>query len=394
MDKKELEAKIAEVKAKLDADTEHNALVSELHSLEHEYGMIRAEELLPELVKKHINAFFIDLDGDSYTLEVFKSYDDRISPESIRNIVESDWPKSQYEDIINEMYDPDADDRIDGLVNAIRTDLDDMGIDYSGLDEHFIEDYIRNNLTLEYPDLTDQEVNVNIIMDTGDANYEYTVNSQYPGTAYNAVRPAQPGEEGYVPYDLDEILPPYAGIVWLAESQGHTREELHQALLNDNIIPEETRKQLCSLKEPTPKLTFLQSMYWEMANCPSSTPCVTFLVRMTLGNLIKLNQLINLQKKDGVKWDARKNPECGTLVLGKDTMTGLFDMISGGGSVLEVQLEKDVEIPIRFIRSATPDINDCCGIKWCVGDVYGLCGDAWHDTVKEIKEPVTAEENH
>ena len=76
MDKKELEAKIAEVKAKLDADTEHNALVAELHSLEHEYGMIRAEELLPELVKKHINAFFIDLDGDSYTLEVFKNYDD------------------------------------------------------------------------------------------------------------------------------------------------------------------------------------------------------------------------------------------------------------------------------------------------------------------------------
>ena len=123
-----------------------------------------------------------------------------------------------------------------------------------------------------------------------------------------------------------------------------------------------------------------------MANLPSHMATLTFLVRMTLRDLIELNRCIKLQDRNGHFYDATKNPYCGYIVLGKETMTGLFDPWAGGGSVLEIELEKDVRIPIRFIRSAMPDGCDDCG-RYGVGDVYGMCGSAWEDSLKEIHAP-------
>ena len=47
-------------------------------------------------------------------------------------------------------------------------------------------------------------------------------------------------------------------------------------------------------------------------------------------------------------------------------------------------VEKDVRLPIRYIRSALPD--GCDG--YSIDSVYGLCGSAWEsDAVKEIHVP-------
>lgn len=409
MDKLQMEARIKEIKAEMEADSRYQALRTELADLEREYGKIRAMELLPELIRKHASNCNVDVIEtlpkealcvsedekrieDKYRMEIYKGYDDEVPAQSVREIIEKEDPDSAYDNFIDEMYDPASDYYIDELVDAVMADLYELGIDCSGLDEHFVEDYFRGNLDLIYPDLRKQEVNVNIIIDSGDANYEFVLNSQYPGSAYNAFRPAQPGEEDYKPYNLDDVLSPEAGIVWLAETQGYNRQQLHEALLNDDIIPEDMRKKLASIKEPNPHMTFLQSMYWEMLNNPSASPAVTFLVKMTLGDLLKLNRLMKNSDRHFGLTAPNERPDCGTLVIGKETMTGLFDVINGGGSLLEIQLEKDVEIPINFIRGATPDINGCKGVPYCVGNVYGLCGDAWLDTVKEIKEPAKAEE--
>ena len=393
MDKLQLEARIKEIRAKLDADTERNALEKELRGLEDEYNTIRAHELIPGLLAEEAHNHCITVkENGQFEQEIYKSYGEELPMETIKAIVQSNDPEFTYKDAVEEMYFESGCYYVDDLVRAVGTDLEEQGVEFTDEIKEYTEDYLRDRLEITYPNFDDQEVNVNIIIDSGDANYDYTLNSQYPGSAYNAIRPVQPGEEGYKPYDLDDVLKPEAGIVWLAATQGYTRQQLHEALLNDDIIPEDARKKLASLREANPKLTFLQSMYWEMLNNTSSTPCVTFLVRMTVANLVKLTRLINLQDKDGVFYDATKRPDCGTLTIGKETETGLFDLISGGGSVFEVKLEKDVDIPIRFIRSATPDVNNCQGITWCVGDVYGMCGDVWRDTVKAIKEPEKAEE--
>ena len=70
-------------------------------------------------------------------------------------------------------------------------------------------------------------------------------------------------------------------------------------------------------------------------------------------------------------------------------MTGLFSPWNGAGSVLEVELEKDVRLPVKFIYSALPDGAS----RWkygSVADVYGMCGSAWRDTLKEINIPKKA----
>ena len=123
----------------------------------------------------------------------------------------------------------------------------------------------------------------------------------------------------------------------------------------------------------------------ELANLPSAMSTVTFLVDLTLEQLIGLNRLIRLQDRDGRNYDSRKNPYCGYVVIDKDTMTGLYDPWQGGGSVFEIQLEKDVRLPVKFIRSALPDGGD----GYSVEEVYGMCGSAWKQGgVKMIHAPV------
>ena len=113
---------------------------------------------------------------------------------------------------------------------------------------------------------------------------------------------------------------------------------------------------------------FLRSMRQEMANLPSHMACLTFLVRMTLGQAIDLN------------WDMTQNPS-GSIILDKETMCGLYDMWSGGGSVLEVELERDVKIPYSIIRSALPDGGDG---QYSVGETYGMAASAWQETFKQF----------
>ena len=131
---------------------------------------------------------------------------------------------------------------------------------------------------------------------------------------------------------------------------------------------------------------FLQSMRQELANLPSHMSTLTFLVKMTLRDLIALNRLIHMQDRNGHFYDATKNPYCGYIVLDKTTTTGLYDPWSGGGSVLEIELEKDVCIPARFIRSALPD--GCIKHEYSVSSVYGLCESEWRETVKRIHTPI------
>ena len=97
-----------------------------------------------------------------------------------------------------------------------------------------------------------------------------------------------------------------------------------------------------------------------------------------------LDELIATKERDGHFYDARKSPDCGMIIISKRAETGLYDPWNGGGSLLEIQLEKDVELPIKFIRSALPDGAD----GYSISSAYGLCGSAWrNDMVKGISAP-------
>ena len=338
---------------------------------------------LAEAVRKeleNLRYLFNEEDEHQFYMEAHASYDDSLDYSTIARIVESEDPETEFYTVLDEAWTYAVEDEYDYVVKEIESRMEKDGFDTDAMDDE-IREQVREQLTINapYSHYLKQMVRVNVIMDTGDGNYDYTLNAQYPGTAYNAVRPPQEGEEGYEPYDRENFISDKASIAWLASTQGYSRTQLHEALMNDDLLTAEKRR--------GGKLTFLESMRQEMENCGTSMPCVCFLVKMTLEDLLRLNALIRLQDRNGVFYDATKKPDCGTFRIGKDTATGLFDGWDGGGSLFEIDLEKDIDIPIRFIRSATPDVNNCQGIRWSVGDVYGMCESQWKDTAGKITDP-------
>lgn len=62
---------------------------------------------------------------------------------------------------------------------------------------------------------------------------------------------------------------------------------------------------------------------------------------------------------------------------------GLFDCWNGGGSIIGIEPEKDIEIHFRCIHRAEIDTGKSlygCSIR----DVYGFMGAAWKEGMKKI----------
>lgn len=297
----------------------------------------------------------------TFECEIYADYRDEMDEKTAAEICSSSDPWLSLWEKMNEWYfEAECQYRSD-LRKEVREELESDDGPYpqgfSNEEDAEFESVMDELVCWTYPEdhFLKQDFYVNIMLDTGDGNYDYTLNSVFP-CWYG--RP-------------EETIDEKSSLLWLARQQGYTKTQLRKALLRGDMAD--------------PK-GFLESCQVELANLPSHMATLTFLVRMTLRELIELNRCIKLQDRNGHLYDATKNPYCGYIVLGKETMTGLFDPWSGGGSVLEIELEKDVRIPIRFIRSAMPDGCDDCG-RYGVGDVYGMCGSAWESSVKEIHAP-------
>lgn len=307
----------------------------------------RMEAAVLPLIEDELGNWCKRPDG-TFECELYADYRDEMSNDTAIKILESDDPMQSFFEKLDEWYGDEEYQRRQELKDTIREKLTKEGEEYpDGLndyEEDLLDGIVYEYIIFSYPEehFLKQEFYVNIMLDTGDGNYDYTLNSVYP---------CWYGRYG-------QTLDDKAGIVWLTRQQGFTKTQLTKALMEGDIA------------EPK---GFLESMRQEIANCASHMMTLTFLVTMTLEQLIELNRLIKLQDRNGHFYDATKNPYCGYIVLDKNTMAGLYDPWGGGGSVLEIELVKDVRIPIRFIRSALPDGGD----GYSVESVYGMCGSAW-----------------
>ena len=145
------------------------------------------------------------------------------------------------------------------------------------------------------------------------------------------------------------------GVV-LAKQQGYTLDQVVEILKSDYV------------EEPK---TLLETIQQEVAN-GYGCEALTFCIKMTLGQAIALKERME------------ENPN-GSIVLDKRATCGLFDMWSGGGSILNITCEKDVEIPFGniwklYIDERRSNRGDS------IHDVYGTDDGLWRDCLKEIKE--------
>jgi len=317
---------------------------------------------MTESFKKYVNSQiekFCDKAPDGYfEYEIYADYRDYLTDKQIRELLEEKNPMDAFYEKIIDAYEIRFMESIDDIIGRIICHIEYDGFDF---DKAQVESYIQDMIFAKYPynHFLKQKVCVDIFVDTGDGNYDYTLNCLPPC---------------YYSY-YDGSFSDKASVVWLAKNQGVKKSELKKALTSAN-------------KEDLS--TFLKSVRAEVANASSHMNILTFLVEMTLEELLKLNELINLQDVNGRKYDATERPYCGYIVIDKNTTTGLFDSWSGAGSLLEIELEKDVKLPIRFIASAYPDGCEDYSVK----SVYGTNSSIWENgKVKLIHAPVKVAKN-
>ena len=268
---------------------------------------------LNELVKDYLeenHAWCKNANGE-YHFPVDVDYRDEIEDSIAQKILDNVYPHDALIERLWDWYQTDEWDIIDNLVDDFKakTDpklLEDANIIEDGnLDDGDIRDEIMDLIYVDYPVdwAEDQEFCFNIIVSNGDDNYDFCLNEYIVD------------EDGNVDQDAEK-----AGLVWLAKQQGYTLDQVVEALKDDDIAG--------------PK-TFLGTVLQEVAN-GYGCEALTFCVKMTLGQATALKEKM------------KSNPN-GSIVLDKRVECGLFDPWEGGGSVLEIACEKDIEIPFKNI---------------------------------------------
>ena len=266
-----------------------------------------------------------------YYHEPYRDYNDVIDDKTIGDILDSKDPMSTLEEKCYDWWG-DCEWQVE---NELITEFKET-LERQSWNDDKIREELESMWYFKYPtdEYLKQDVCVDIRIDTGDANYDFVLNAVYPH--YN-------GREG------DEI---------------------------------DDHASLNTLEDSLERHGFLESVFDELINCCVPLPSLIFPVKMSLEKLIELQEIINKRDEDGYKWEPEDRADCGSIVVSKDVDCLLYDNWNGGGSCWGIQLEKDVEIPIKLICDALADgARGDYSIKSC----YGCNSSCWKDAVKEYK---------
>ena len=338
------------------------------------------KSLIKETINNSDNYLTYGKKANCFYGEIYADYRDEFSDEDMSKILNSDFPQERFNETLYEMYfDYEWELKVDviqfvineledneeiGYVNfkdyCNENSLNDDSIkalsewqSYNNTITELIQAYCEEHIYFELPyeHYLKQEVCIDILVDTGDLNYDYTLNSMYPH--YNS--------------SSEDEIDGQASLAWLSSQQGYNKEHLEKALKEEMYNGSK----------------FLKSVREEVLNASTSMNCLTFLVGMTLEDAIKLQERIKEDKKiksDGSWYDPKNRLGTDFITIDKRVECGLFDTWNGGGGCLEIELEKDIKLPLKYIDSIEVDKSNTRG--YGVADVYGLDSSPWRDVVK------------
>lgn len=178
------------------------------------------EKILSDVLNEHTQRRTED---GRWSTELCLDYNDRELEESIiKTIAASDDPRGYFYETTSEAFQ-DSIWQVEGeLVKAAEDALDEAGMDYAS---DYVREYIQEHVDINVPVdeiLEHNSVCVNIIVDTGDANYDFAKNS-FAHSYY--------GGEGIE----DE-----SSLLWLAKQQGATEDDLRRAFNEGTAFSPET----------------------------------------------------------------------------------------------------------------------------------------------------------
>lgn len=303
---------------------------------------------LNELVKDYLaeNHTWCKKADGNYHFEIDIDYRDEIEDSIAQEILESNSPRDTLVERLWDWYQTDEWNIIDNLVDDFRAKtnpelLEDANIIEDGnLDDDMIREEFMDIIYIDYPEdwALSREFCFNIIVSNGDDNYDFWLNEHIID------------KDGNVDENAEK-----AGLAWLAKQQGHTLEELIESLKDEEYV------------NPNKFISSLAAEIFNGYGCEA----LTFCVKMTLGQAIVLKEKM------------KSNPN-GSIILNKNVTCGLFDPWQGGGSVLDIACEKDIEIPFENIWKLY--VDERRGKRYdSIHNVYGTDSSLWRDFLKEIK---------
>ncbi len=289
--------------------------------------------------------------GFFYT-EIYPDYCDELCDESILKICKAKDPRETFDEKIMAIYEDYESELQTEILNKILEHEDiAAAVEAKEITVDDVRDYFYEShyIKLPYDHYMNQDICVDIILNTGDLNSDYTINQPFASWDGRG----------------DTVIDDDAAILWLAKQQGYKKSELTCAIRDQKFG--ESR--------------FLESMHREIANVSSHMNAVTFMVQMTLKQWLELHDGIEKEKSLNDRYYPQQSKGRGFLLIDKSASCGLYSPWQGAGGCLEIELEQDVKLPFRYIDSIYPD----GGRGYSIFEIYGMCSSAWSsDSVKEI----------
>ncbi len=289
--------------------------------------------------------------GLFYT-EIYPDCGDELCDKSILKICQAKEPRETFDEKIMAMYEDYEFELQAEILNKILAHEDiAAAMEVKEITEDDVRDYFYDHhyIKLPYDHYLNQDICVDIILNTGDLNTDFTINQ--PFASWDGLE--------------DTVIDDDAAILWLARQQGYKKSELTCAI-RDKVFG---------------KSKFLASMYREIANVSSHMNCVVFMVQMTLKQWLELHEAIEKEKSLNDRYYPRQSKGRGFLLIDKSATCGLYSPWQGAGGCLEIELEHDVKLPFRYIDSIYPD----GGRGYSISEIYGMCSSAWDSgVIKEI----------
>lgn len=297
--------------------------------------------------------------NEDFGIEIYTDYRDRDALASCKKeIFNAGNPEEKIDELISQWevdYAYGTDCGYEELWRTAKNNLSDEWLELYLENETEMEDFIRDKFYFYYDrNELDCNIHVNIMIDCGNMNTDYT-------------------QDNVLNYYGKGKMPELSSVRWLAKQQGKEKEleETLEQYVNYKVSYENIEDKFC------------KSCIQEFENLSSYMGTLTFMVKMPIMEVARLIELKKENFLEEYKYNPINHPCKSYIELGKETVCGLFDTWSGAGSVLEIELEKNVQIPLMYCKFC-PDGAKVYGYD--IDEVYGLIFSCWKDSYLGLKE--------
>ena len=330
--------------------------------LEERTSDLSVKDLVEKMKRIGMGLSYVDKDGG---IEIYTDYNDSLSTGTIRDILESEHPQMTKDDMFSEWESEYANDYgYPQLMRDIYKELSEEEREFLDAHEEEIYERVEAEFYFQYKDerFSNPKVPIEIMVDTGNANYDYASDS--PCSVYECYRPET------------------SSVRWLAGQQG----ELSNF---DDFMKEFTDVDVESYSPHVAQILaeskLIHSIKSEFLNHTSSMGTLTFLVEMHLNDAIAIREEQLAEAELNKSFDLAYRKGNGSIRLGKDTPCGIYNSRDGSGSLLEIELARDVVLPIKCIGSLVYDDGRGRDGAWTVMNTYGATSSIYKDTLKGIE---------